>query len=91
MRSSTLPVIRQAYRSTRISSPPRRRSTCTGRNGRPRRVGSDRGIPLEETSRLVGSSVTAVTEEVYRKQIRLVIQTVAVAMYGIFGTEPQRP
>ncbi|WP_194960715.1 site-specific integrase [Streptomyces sp. NRRL B-1677] len=47
---------------------------------------SDHGIPLEEISRLVGHSSTAVTEEVYRKQIRPVIQTGAVAMDGIFGT-----
>ncbi|MEU8356345.1 tyrosine-type recombinase/integrase [Nonomuraea sp. NPDC048882] len=31
---------------------------------------SDQGIPLEEISRLVGHSSTAVTELVYRKQIR---------------------
>ncbi|MFH8292555.1 tyrosine recombinase XerC [Streptomyces sp. NPDC018059] len=49
---------------------------------------SDRGIPLEEISRLVGHSSTAVTEEVYRKQIRPVIQTGATAMDGIFGTPP---
>lgn len=49
---------------------------------------SDRGIPLEEISRLVGHSSTAVTEEVYRKQIRPVIQTGAVAMDGIFSTPP---
>ncbi|MBC9714642.1 tyrosine-type recombinase/integrase [Streptomyces sp. TRM66268-LWL] len=49
---------------------------------------SDRGIPLEEISRLVGHSSTAVTEEVYRKQIRPVIQTGAVAMDGIFGKPP---
>ncbi len=41
---------------------------------------SDNGVPLEEISRLVGHSSTAVTEEVYRKQIRPVIQTGAVAM-----------
>lgn len=45
---------------------------------------SDRGVPLEEISRLVGHSGTAVTEEVYRKQIRLVIQTGAVVMDSIF-------
>ncbi|MEU7485040.1 site-specific integrase [Streptomyces sp. NPDC042319] len=45
---------------------------------------SDSGIPLEEISRLVGHSSTAVTEEVYRKQIRPVIQTGAVAMDRIF-------
>ncbi|GLF95987.1 tyrosine-type recombinase/integrase [Streptomyces yaizuensis] len=49
---------------------------------------SDRSIPLEAISRLVGHSSPAVTEEVYRKQTRLVIQTGAVAMDGIFGTSP---
>jgi integrase len=52
---------------------------------------SDRGVPLEEISRLVGHSGTAVTEEVYRKQIRPVIQTGAVVMDGIFGAAPQQP
>jgi integrase len=45
---------------------------------------SDNGIPLEEISRLVGHSSTAVTELVYRKQIRPVLQTGAVAMDRIF-------
>ncbi len=51
---------------------------------------SDNGIPLEEISRLVGHSSTAVTEAVYRKQIRPVLQTGAVAMDHIFegGAEP---
>jgi Phage integrase family len=35
---------------------------------------SDNGIPLEEISRLVGHSSTAVTEAVYRKQIRPVLR-----------------
>ncbi|ARQ69917.1 site-specific integrase [Streptomyces marincola] len=48
---------------------------------------SDRGVPLEEISRLVGHSSTSVTEEVYRKQIRPVIQTGAVAMDRIFSTD----
>ncbi|WP_086685127.1 tyrosine-type recombinase/integrase [Streptomyces pseudogriseolus] len=52
---------------------------------------SDRGVPLEVISRLVGHSGTAVNEEVYRKQIRPVIQTGAVVMDGIFGADPQRP
>ncbi|MEV0090059.1 site-specific integrase [Streptomyces sp. NPDC050738] len=51
---------------------------------------SDSGVPLEEISRLVGHSGTAVTEEVYRKQIRPVIQTGAVAMDGIFKQDPKR-
>lgn len=45
---------------------------------------SDSGVPLEEISRLVGHSSTAVTELVYRKQIRPVIQTGAVVMDTIF-------
>lgn len=45
---------------------------------------SDSGVPLEEVSRLVGHSSTTVTEEVYRKQIRPVIQTGAIAMDDIF-------
>lgn len=52
---------------------------------------SDRGVPLEEISRLVGHSGTAVTEEVYRKQIRPVIQTGAVVMDGIFGADSRQP
>ncbi|UQI48703.1 site-specific integrase [Streptomyces sp. HU2014] len=50
---------------------------------------SDRGLPIEEISRLVGHSSTAVTDEVYRKQIRPVIQTGAVAMDEIFGAGPE--
>lgn len=51
---------------------------------------SDNGIPLEEISRLVGHSSTAVTEAVYRKQIRPVLQAGAVVMDRIFegGSEP---
>lgn len=45
---------------------------------------SDQGIPLEEISRLVGHSSTAVTELVYRKQIRPVLQEGAVVMDQIF-------
>lgn len=50
---------------------------------------SDNGIPIEEISRLVGHSSTATTEEVYRKQIRPVVQTGAVAMDQIFGPAPK--
>jgi len=49
---------------------------------------SDSGIPLEEISRLVGHKSTAVTELVYRKQIRPVLQTGAAAMDRIFGAPP---
>ncbi|MEV4079810.1 site-specific integrase [Nonomuraea fuscirosea] len=45
---------------------------------------SDSGIPLDEISRLVGHSSTAVTEAVYRKQIRPVLQGGAIAMDRIF-------
>lgn len=48
---------------------------------------SDSGIPLEEISRLVGHSSTAVTEAVYRKQIRPVLQEGARAMDRIFNGE----
>lgn len=48
---------------------------------------SDNGISLEEISRLVGHSSTAVTELVYRKQIRPVLQEGAVAMDRIFGDQ----
>jgi integrase len=47
---------------------------------------SDSGIPLEEISRLVGHKSTVVTELVYRKQIRPVLQGGAAAMDRIFGT-----
>jgi hypothetical protein len=51
---------------------------------------SDSGVPVEGISRLVGHSGTTVTEEVYRKQIRPVIQTGAVAMDRIFNQGPKR-
>jgi integrase len=49
---------------------------------------SDSGIPLEQISLLVGHKSTAVTELVYRKQIRPVLQTGAAAMDRIFGALP---
>lgn len=45
---------------------------------------SDSGVPLEDIARLVGHSGTQVTELVYRKQIRPVMVTGAVAMDEIF-------
>jgi len=45
---------------------------------------SDSGVPLEEISRLVGHKSTAVTEMVYRKQIRPVLQRGATVMDRIF-------
>jgi integrase len=47
---------------------------------------SDNGVPLEDISGLVRHSSTAVTELVYRMQIRPVVQVGAVAMDGIFRT-----
>ncbi|MFB9882425.1 hypothetical protein ACFFMN_31290 [Planobispora siamensis] len=45
-------------------------------------------MPLEEISRLVGHRSTTVTEIVYRKQIRPVLQGGAVAMDRIFEEGP---
>ncbi|MFI6294943.1 tyrosine recombinase XerC [Nonomuraea sp. NPDC050790] len=45
---------------------------------------SDSGVPLEDIARLVGHSGTAVTEAVYRKQIRPVLLQGAAAMDEIF-------
>ncbi|WP_163547795.1 tyrosine-type recombinase/integrase [Candidatus Frankia nodulisporulans] len=52
---------------------------------------SDDGVPLEQISRLVGHSGTAVTEAVYRKQIRPVIDQGTTAMDRIFPSAPLRP
>jgi integrase len=52
---------------------------------------SDDGMPIEEISRLVGHRGTAVTEHVYRKQIRSVIETGAVKMDSLFPqTHPDK-
>jgi integrase len=45
---------------------------------------SDSGVPIEEISRLVGHRSTLVTEVVYRKQLRPVIQSGATAMDRLF-------
>jgi integrase len=45
---------------------------------------SDAGVPLEKISRLVGHRTTTVTETVYRKQLRPVIEDAATAMDRIF-------
>jgi site-specific recombinase XerD len=45
---------------------------------------SDSGVPIENISRLVGHSGTAVTEMVYRFQIRPVLEDGATAMNEIF-------
>jgi integrase len=57
----------------------------------PRSLLSDSGVPLEEISRLVGHSSTAVTELVYRKQIRPVLQRGATAMDWIFSAIVPEP
>ncbi len=49
------------------------------------------GAVLTQRAGVGQPTVPAVTEEVYRKQIRPVIQTGAVAMDGIFGTDARRP
>lgn len=46
---------------------------------------SDDGMPIEQISRLVGHSGTTVTELVYRKQIRPVVEDGAVVMDRIFA------
>lgn len=45
---------------------------------------SDSGMPLEHISRLVGHSGTAITEAVYRQQLRPVLEHGATAMDDIF-------
>lgn len=50
---------------------------------------SDNGTSIDEIARLVGHSSTAVTELVYRQQIRPVLQSGAVVMDRIFGEQPQ--
>jgi site-specific recombinase XerD len=45
---------------------------------------SDGGMPIEQISRLVGYSGTSVTELVYRKQIRPVVQDGATVMDKLF-------
>ncbi|HWM01974.1 MAG TPA: site-specific integrase, partial [Actinophytocola sp.] len=48
---------------------------------------SDSGLPIEHISRLVGHSGTAITETVYRQQLRPVLEEGATAMDSIFPTE----
>jgi integrase len=50
---------------------------------------SDSGLPIEHISRLVGHSGTAVTETVYRQQLRPVLEEGATAMDAIFPTGEQ--
>ncbi|WP_198653713.1 hypothetical protein [Actinocorallia populi] len=52
---------------------------------------SGRRVPLENISRLVGHKGTAVTELVYRHQIRPVIEDGATAMDRIFPRKIEEP
>lgn len=52
---------------------------------------SDSGVPLEQIARLVGHSGTAVTEAVYRKQLRPVLAEGAAAMDTLFGERGPDP
>jgi integrase len=45
---------------------------------------SNSGVPIEDISRLVGHVSTAVTEKVYRKELRPVLTRGATAMDSIF-------
>ena len=45
---------------------------------------ADNGVSIEEISQLVGHRSTAVTEQVYRHQLRPVMQRGAVVMNDIF-------
>src|SRR3569833_1558824 len=48
---------------------------------------SDSGVTIEQISRLVGHAGTTVTEQIYRKQIRPVIEDGALAMDRIFADD----
>lgn len=48
---------------------------------------SDSGMPIEQISRLMGHNGTAVTELVYRHQLRPIVEHGAEAMDRIFGPE----
>ena len=51
---------------------------------------SDQGVPIEQIARLVGHvGGSAVTETVYRKQLRPVIEHGAVVMDRVFGPSPR--
>jgi len=47
-------------------------------------------MPLEQIARLLGHNGTAVTERVYRHQLRPVLEDGAAAMDSIFGERPLR-
>ena len=45
---------------------------------------SEHGLPIEEISRLMGHSGTAVTELVYRHELRPVLESGATVMDSVF-------
>ena len=49
---------------------------------------SDNGVSIEQIADLCGHSGTAVTESVYRHQLRPVLLSGAIAMDRIFDAEP---
>ena len=51
----------------------------------------DHGLSLEEISRLVAHSSTTVTEAVYRKQIRPVVEAGPTAMDTVVGAMDTQP
>jgi len=51
---------------------------------------SDAGVPLENISRLLGHRTTTVTETVYRKQLRPIIDDGSSAMDRIFPSAVRR-
>lgn len=50
---------------------------------------SDNGVPIETIADLVGHASTAVTEEVYRHQLKPVITKGAETMNAIFTQQKQ--
>ncbi|MFI1168326.1 hypothetical protein ACH4UM_33255 [Streptomyces sp. NPDC020801] len=52
---------------------------------------SDRAVRRRRSPGSSGTPVTALTEEVYRKQTRPVIHTGAAVVDGISGADPRRP
>ncbi|MFC5830843.1 tyrosine-type recombinase/integrase [Nonomuraea insulae] len=52
---------------------------------------SDNGMALENIARLVGHTGTAITEKVYRLQIRPVMEEGATAMDRIFPSDSEKP
>jgi integrase len=83
--------VRRAFREAIEEAPGIEASEWTPRELRHSFVSllSDRGVPIEEISRLVGHSSTLVTETVYRHQLRPVIETGAQVMDDLFGPDAE--